>query len=61
MRTQELIDLLRKYADNIEEQLENDEISENLNLQPNTYGLSTPFIASRYGFVELDNATGEDE
>ena len=35
MKTQELIDLLRKYADNIEEQLENDEISENLNLQPN--------------------------
>ena len=61
MTTQELIDLLRKYADNIEEQLENDEISENLNLQPNTYGLSTPFIAFRSGFVELDNPTGEDE
>ena len=37
MKTQELIDLLRKYADNIEEQLENDEISENLNLQPNKF------------------------
>ena len=61
MKTQELIDLLRKYADNIEEQLENEEISENLNLQPNTYGLSTPFIAFRQGFVDLDNPTGEDE
>ena len=61
MGTQELIDLLRKYADNIEEQLENDEISENLNLQPNTYGLSTPFIACCYVFVELDIPTGEVE
>ena len=49
----ELIDFLRKTADDLEERLEYEEISDKLNINPNTYGLSHDFISTVYGFIDL--------
>lgn len=51
----QLIDFLRKTADELEERLEYYEITNELNNQPNTYGIGVPFLATYDGFIDLNN------
>ena len=51
----ELIDFLRKTADDLEERLEYEEITDELYNQPNTYGIGVPFLATYDGFIDLNN------
>ena len=47
MRTaRELIEYLRRAADDIETMLEDGEIEGELELEPNTYGLYCPYLAT---------------
>lgn len=57
----ELIDFLRKTADDLEERLEYEEITDELYNQPNTYGVGVPFLATYDGFIDLDNPSKETE
>ena len=53
--TREFIEYLRETADNLEMALEDGEITNKLNIQPNSYGIGYPFLATRYGFIDIDN------
>lgn len=53
--TRELIEYLRRTADDIETMLEDGEITEELVLEPNTYGLGCPFLATYDGFISLNH------
>ena len=59
--TRELIDFLRKTADDLEERLEYQEITNELYNQPNTYGIGVPFLATYNGFIDLANPSKEKE
>lgn len=59
--TRELIDFLRKTADDLEERLEYKEITNELYNQPNTYGIGVPFLATYNGFIDLANPSKEKE
>ena len=59
--TRELIDFLRKTADDLEERLEYKEITNELYNQPNTYGIGVPFLAAYNGFIDLANPSKEKE
>lgn len=51
----ELIEYLRRAADDIETMLEDGEITDDLVLEPNTYGLGCPFLATYDGFISLNH------
>ena len=53
--TREFIEYLRRAADDIETMLENGEITDDLVLEPNTYGLGCPFLATYDGFISLNH------
>ena len=55
----ELIDFLREIADNLEEKLEYEEITDELYNQANTYGIGVPFLATYNGFIDLNNPSKE--
>ena len=57
----ELIDFLRETADNLEEKLEYEEITDELYNQANTYGIGVPFLATYNGFIDLNNPSKEKE
>lgn len=53
--TGELIEYLRMAADDIETMLEDGEITDELVLEPNTYGLGCPYLATYDGFISLNH------
>lgn len=53
--TRELIEYLRRAADDIETMLEDGEIEGELELEPNTYGLYCPYLATYDGFISLNH------
>ena len=53
--TRELIEYLRRTADDIETMLEDGEIEGELELEPNTYGLYCPYLATYDGFISLNH------
>lgn len=53
--TREFIEYLRRAADDIETMLEDGEITDDLVLEPNTYGLGCPFLATYDGFISLNH------
>ncbi|MGN0929317.1 MAG: hypothetical protein ACI4N3_01615 [Alphaproteobacteria bacterium] len=53
--TRQFIEWLRDTADNLEIALEDGEITNELNYQPNTYGIGMPYIATYNGFIDIDN------
>lgn len=53
--TRELIEYLRRTADDIEMMLEDGEITDELVLEPNTYGLGCPYLATYGGFISLNH------
>lgn len=55
----ELIEYLRNTADELEERLEYEEITDELYNQPNTYGIGVPFLATYNGFIDLANPSKE--
>lgn len=57
----ELIDFLRKTADDLEERLEYEEITDELYNEPNTYGIGVPYLATYNGFIDLNNPSKETE
>lgn len=57
----ELIDFLRKTADDLEERLEYEEIIDELYNEPNTYGIGVPYLATYNGFIDLNNPSKEME
>ena len=57
----QLIEYLRNTADELEERLELNEITDELYNQPNTYGIGVPFLATYNGFIDLDNPSKEIE
>lgn len=57
----ELINFLRKTADELEERLEYEEITDELYNEPNTYGIGTPYLATYNGFIDLNNPSKETE
>ena len=59
--TREFIEWLRETADNLEMALEDGEITNELNFQPNSYGIGYPFLATRYGFIDIDNPSTIEE
>ena len=62
--TRELIEYLRRTADDIETMLEDGEIEGELEFEPNTYGLHCPYLATYDGFISLKrpakSTCGED-
>ena len=59
--TRELIEFLRDMADELEMALEDGEITNELNVQPNSYGIGYPFLATRYGFIDINNPSTMEE
>lgn len=59
--TRQFIEFLRDTADNLEMALEDGKITNELNYQPNTYGIGHPFIAFRYGFIDINNPSIMEE
>lgn len=59
--TRELIEFLRDTADELEIALEDEEITNELNIQPNSYGMSYPFLATRFGFININNPSTMEE
>lgn len=59
--TRELIEFLRDTANELEIALEDGEITNELNIQPNSYGMSYPFLATRYGFIDINNPSSKIE
>ena len=57
----ELSDFLRKTADDLEERLEYEEITDELYNEPNTYGIGVPYLATYNGFIDLNNPSKETE
>lgn len=57
----QLIEYLRNTADELEERLEYEEITDELYNQPNTYGIGIPFLATYNGFIDLTNPSKEKE
>ena len=57
----ELIDFLRKTADDLEERLEYEGITDELYNEPNTYGIGVPYLATYNGFIDLNNPSKETE
>ena len=57
----ELIDFLRKTADDLEGRLEYAEITNELYNEPNTYGIGVPYLATYNGFIDLNNPSKETE
>lgn len=55
----QLIDFLRKTADDLEERLEHKEIKNKLYNEPNTYGIGVPYLATYNGFIDLNNPSKE--
>lgn len=53
--TREFIEYLRRAADDIEMMLEDGEITDELVLEPNTYGLGCPYLATYDGFISLNH------
>ena len=51
----QLIEYLRNTADELEERLEYEEITDELYNQPNTYGIGVPFLTTYDGFIDLNN------
>lgn len=64
--TRELIEYLRRTADDIETMLENEEIESELELEPSIslYGLQSPYLVTYNGFIYLKrpakSTCGED-
>ena len=64
--TRELIEYLRRTADDIETMLENEEIESELKLEPtiSLYGLQSPYLVTYDGFIYLKHPAkstcGED-
>ena len=64
--TRELIEYLRRTADDIETMLENEEIESELELEPSIslYGLQSPYLVTYNGFIYLKSPAkstcGED-
>lgn len=59
--TRELIEFLRDTANELEIALEDGEITNELNIQPNSYGIGYPFLATRFGFIDIDNPSTIEE
>lgn len=59
--TREFIEWLRETADNLEMALEDGEITNELNIQPNSYGMGYTFLSTRYGFIDLNNPSTIEE
>lgn len=59
--TRELIEFLRDTANELEIALEDGEITNGLNIQPNSYGIGYPFLATRYGFIDINNPSIREE
>lgn len=57
----QLIEYLRNTADDLEERLEYEEITDELYNQANTYGIGFPFLATYNGFIDLANPSKEKE
>ncbi len=55
--TRELIEYLRRTADDIETMLENGEIEGELELEPtiSLYGLQSPYMVTYDGFISLNH------
>ena len=55
--TRELIEYLRRTADDIETMLENEEIEGELELEPSIslYGLQSPYLVTYDGFISLNH------
>ena len=55
--TRELIEYLRRTADDIEIMLENEEIESELKLEPTIcmYGLQFPYLVTYDGFISLNH------
>lgn len=55
--TRELIEYLRRAADDIEMMLEDGEIESELELEPaiSLYGLQSPYLVTYDGFISLDH------
>ena len=57
----QLIEYLRNTADELEERLEYEEITDELYNEPNTYGIGVPYLATYNGFIDLNNPSKETE
>ena len=52
--TREFIEYLRRAADDIEMMLEDGDITNELVLEPTTYGHGCPYLATYDGFISLN-------
>lgn len=59
--TRQLIEFLRDTANELEIALEDGEITNELNIHPNSYGIGYPFLATRYGFIDINNPSTMEE